>query len=100
MQPARFPSPLPAGPDLPLYLQRAGRTLLIGYREEGRWVLARGWRRGDRFTDIRCWRFDLPGRFIAQVGRLVSEEAGPGDGAIAARQAGDWVVAVEESRVG
>jgi hypothetical protein len=76
VEPVRFPFLLPSDAAQPLFLQRAGRTVLIGYREDECWVLARGWRSGDRFTDIRCWRFASPERFITQVGRLTREVDG------------------------
>jgi len=91
MDPARFPWSPGSDDESPLFLQRAGRTMLIGYREQEQWVLARGWRTGDRFTDIRHWRFDAPSRFVAQVNRLVREAdtaAPTNDAALAAER---WV---------
>lgn len=90
MEPVRLFWPQSSDASAPLFLQRAGRTVLIGYREDGRWVLARGWRKGDRFTDIRCWRFQSHVQFIAQVGRLVRE----GDAAVTGEAVGSaesWV---------
>jgi len=91
MEPARFQPPLPFDDDAPLFLQWAGHTLLIGYRDDDRWVLARGWRRGDCFTDVRLWRFDSPGQFIAQVTRLVREAGAGASTGEAARAAEYWV---------
>jgi hypothetical protein len=92
MDPVRF-SPFPSSDAAtPLFLQRAGRTLLIGYREDDHWVLARGWRTGDSFTDIRRWRFQSPVQFIAQVTRLVREMGAGGSDDTAARSAAEqWV---------
>ena len=93
VDPVRFPLPLPSDDASTLFLQRAGRTVLIGYREPGEpgcWVLARGWRRGDRFTDVRCWRFRSPDRFVAQVGRLMREEGAPDPARDAVTAAGHW----------
>ena len=56
-----------------LFVWRAGETVLIGAREADRWVLARGWREGDRLTDVRRWRFVAPELFCRQVGRLVAD---------------------------
>jgi hypothetical protein len=92
MDPVRF-SPFPSSDAAtPLFLQQAGRTLLIGYRDDGQWVLARGWRKGDCFTDIRRWRFQNPVQFIAQVTRLVRETVDGGSDDAAARSAAErWV---------
>jgi hypothetical protein len=91
VDPVRFPLPLSSDVEPALFLQRAGRTVLMGYRESGCWVLARGWRRGDRFTDIRCWRFRSPDQFVVQVGRLVREEGAPDLPGDAVTAAGQWV---------
>lgn len=90
MEPVRFFLPVSSDANAPLFLQQAGRTVLIGYREDERWVLARGWRKGDRFTDIRCWRFQSHVQFIAQVGRL-AREADAGAAGEAVGSAESWV---------
>lgn len=48
--------------------------MLLGYREGGEWILARGWRTRDRFGDIRRWRFTDAEHFASQAFRLIRDE--------------------------
>jgi hypothetical protein len=79
----------------PLFLFGAGRVVLLGYRDGDEWVLARGWRTRDRFSDIRRWRFPGAEHFTAQVFRLIREEA-PHDASArrAEEAAAAWAVGV------
>jgi hypothetical protein len=76
----RQPAATPAGHEAasPLFLWRGGGIVLIGEREGDRWVLARGWMRGDSLESIRRWSFAQPMLFSGQVRRLV-REAGASD---------------------
>ena len=58
----------------PLFLYGVGRIVLVGYRQGPDWVLARGWRSRDRFSDVRLWRFADADAFAKQVFRLSHEE--------------------------
>jgi hypothetical protein len=60
----------------PLFLWRGSGIVLIGEREEGRWILARGWLHGDRLEYVRRWSFAQPIPFSGQVRRLVMEAGG------------------------
>ena len=53
-----------------------GRVVLLAERAGSSWVVARGWRRGDRLVDIRRWSFATPRLLAGQVRRLVREAAG------------------------
>lgn len=75
-----------------LFAWRGAGIVLMGERGETTWVLARGWRSGDRLTDVRRWVFDDPTRFVGQVRRLVLEATANSPQAIdAANAAGGWV---------
>ena len=58
----------------PLFLYGVGRVVLVGYTKGNDWVLARGWRSRDRFSDVRLWRFTDADAFAKQVFRLSQEE--------------------------
>ncbi len=58
----------------PLFLHGVGRVVLVGYTQGSDWVLARGWRSRDRFSDVRLWRFSDADAFVKQVFRLSQEE--------------------------
>jgi len=58
----------------PLFLHGVGRVVLVGYTQGSDWVLARGWRSRDRFSDVRLWRFADAEAFAKQVFRLSQEE--------------------------
>ncbi len=74
MEPIRRSSPSPSDADAALYRFGAGRIVLFGYREGDEWILARGWRTRDRFSDIRRWRFTAPEHFAAQAFRLIRDQ--------------------------
>ena len=75
-----------------LFGWRGDGIVLIGEQDNACWVLARGWRTGDRLTDVRRWCFDDTARFVAQVRRLVADATGDVTRAVtAAAAAADWV---------
>ncbi|CAN5556719.1 hypothetical protein BH09CHL1_BH09CHL1_07300 [soil metagenome] len=95
METSRSHSPLPPDADTMLYRFGAGRVVLLGYREGDEWILARGWRTRDRFSDIRRWRFTVAEHFAAQAFRLIRDEGLNDSSAKDAEAAAvDWVVAI------
>ena len=62
--------------DTSLYLWRGNGIVLMGQKEDDRFVLARGWIENDRLTHVRRWRFSTPVQFSGQVRRLVMEASG------------------------
>lgn len=95
MEPFRSQSHSPSDAKSSLYLFGAGRVILLGYREGDGWVLARGWRTRDRFSDIRRWRFTVAEHFAAQVFRLIRDEGVNDSSAKAAEAAAvEWAVAL------
>lgn len=78
-----------------LYLFGTGRVILLGYRDGDEWVLARGWRTRDRFSDIRRWRFTVAEHFAAQVFRLMRDEGlNDASARMAESAAVDWAIAI------
>jgi hypothetical protein len=76
-----------------LFAWRGGEIVLIGEQSDERWYLARGWRSGDRLTDVRRWSFASGERFVTQVRRLVWEAApDPARADRAAAAAAEWVM--------
>ena len=76
-----------------LFAWCGGEIVLLGEQSEQRWYLARGWRSGDRLTDVRRWSFANAERFVTQVRRLVWEAApDPVRANQAAAAAADWVM--------
>jgi hypothetical protein len=76
-----------------LFAWRGREIVLLGEQNGDRWYLARGWRSGDRMTDVRRWSFSNPERFVTQVRRLVWEAApDPARAAEAAAAAANWVM--------
>ncbi len=59
-----------------IFAWRGDRVVLLVERAESSWVVARGWRRGDRLVDIRRWSFSSPQLLAGQVRRLVREATG------------------------
>jgi hypothetical protein len=59
-----------------LFMWRGAGIVLIGERENERWVLARGWLHGDRLENIRRWSFAQPIPFSGQVRRLIMDACG------------------------
>ena len=59
-----------------LFMWRGNGILLIGTREDGRWVLARAWLEGDRLEHVRRWSFTQPIPYSGQVRRLIMEANG------------------------
>jgi hypothetical protein len=59
-----------------MYLWQGNGILLLGYREDDRFVLARGWIEHDRLSHVRRWSFASPEQFSGQVRRLVMEASG------------------------
>jgi hypothetical protein len=82
----------------PLFLYKVGRVVLVGYMQGNSWVLARGWRSRDRFSDVRLWRFSDADAFAKQVFRLSQEEDVDLIAARdAAREASHWAAALGAS---
>ncbi|MEA2527857.1 MAG: hypothetical protein QOF01_4422 [Thermomicrobiales bacterium] len=76
-----------------LFVWRGGEIVLLGEHSDDRWYLARGWRSGDRLTDVRRWSFANRERFVTQVRRLVWEAASdPARANQAAIAAADWAL--------
>ena len=63
----------------PLFLWRGHGIVLLGEREDGRWILARAWLQGDRLEHVRRWSFAQPLLFSRQVRRLIAEAGGAAD---------------------
>ena len=83
-------SPHPHGARLAdggLFAWRGGEVVLLAQRSEGRWVVARGWREGDRLAHVRRWSFADPRGLAGQVRRLTLEASGAAAGS--ARSCGD-----------
>jgi hypothetical protein len=59
-----------------LFMWRGNGIVLIGAREEGRWILARAWLHGDRLEHVRRWSFTQPIPYSGQVRRLIMEANG------------------------
>ncbi len=59
-----------------LFMWRGHGIVLLGQHEDGRWILARGWKTADALEDVRRWSFADPGPFAGQVRRLVAEATG------------------------
>lgn len=76
-----------------LFAWRGAGIVLFAERYGSNWVLARGWRAGDRLTDVRRWVFTDAKRFVGQVRRLVLDATSSSLNAIdAADAAAGWVV--------
>ena len=94
MEPVRSHSHRQSDAAYPLFLHGVGRVVFLGYAEGGEWVLARGWRSRDRFSDVRRWRFHDVDAFTKQVYRLAREEdATPASADSAAAAASLWAAA-------
>jgi hypothetical protein len=86
--------PAPANPGPDLFAWSGGGIVLLGERAADRWVVARGWRHGDRLSDVRRWSFADPRAFAGQVRRLAREATGnPVAAAGAGTEAIAWVQA-------
>ena len=79
--------PAPASAAADLFAWSGGGIVLLGERSADRWVVARGWRRDDRLTDVRRWSFADPRAFAGQIRRLAHEATGDRTGAAAAGSA-------------
>ena len=79
-----------------IFAWSGGGIVLLGERTDGRWVVARGWRRDDRLTDVRRWSFADPRAFAGQVRRLAREVASdPAASATAGAAALAWAQALD-----
>jgi hypothetical protein len=65
-----------ANPTGSLFMWRGNGIVLIGTREEGRWILARAWLEDDRLQHTRRWSFAQPIPYSGQVRRLIMEANG------------------------
>ena len=59
-----------------LFRWRGNGIVLIGTRENSRWILARGWLENDRLQHVRRWSFAEPIPYSRQVRRLIMEATG------------------------
>jgi hypothetical protein len=66
----------PANPTASLFRWRGNGIVLIGTREDDRWVLARAWLEDDRLQNVRRWSFTQPIPYSRQVRRLIMEASG------------------------
>ncbi len=98
-QPDLIPPAPSAAPTLTapwLFAWRGGDILLLGERDGGRWVVARGWRQADRLSDIRRWSFPNPGAFAVQIRRLARDATDdPAAAHLAATAAAAWAATQE-----
>ena len=68
------------------------RVVLFLDRTDDAWIVARGWRRGDRLTDVRRWTFASDLRATGQIRRLVAEATGdPADADRIAAELTEWL---------
>ena len=89
---ARRSVPYVPVPSAALFAWSGGGIVLLGERDAGRWILARGWRQCDRLSDVRRWFFGDPRAFAGQVRRLVRDAtADPTTAAAAHGAALAWV---------
>ena len=65
-----------ASPTANLFMWRGNGIVLIGSRDDDRWVLARAWLQGDRLEYVRRWSFTQPIPYSGQVRRLIMEANG------------------------
>jgi hypothetical protein len=56
-----------------LFRWRGNGIVLIGTRENDRWILARAWLEDDRLQHVRRWSFAQPIPYSRQVRRLIME---------------------------
>jgi hypothetical protein len=63
-------------PTVSLFRWRGNGIVLIGTREDDRWVLARAWLEDDRLQHVRRWSFTQPIHYSRQVRRLIMEATG------------------------
>ena len=63
-------------PTASLFTWRGNGIVLIGTREDDRWVLARAWLEDDRLQHVRRWSFTQPIPYSGQVRRLIMEANG------------------------
>ncbi|MCC2628203.1 MAG: hypothetical protein K0S14_1853 [Thermomicrobiales bacterium] len=59
-----------------LFTWRGSGIVLIGTRENDRWILARAWLEDDRLEHVRRWSFAQPISYSRQVRRLIMEATG------------------------
>jgi hypothetical protein len=59
-----------------LFTWRGNGIVLIGTRENDRWILARAWLEDDRLQHVRRWSFAQPIPYSRQVRRLIMEATG------------------------
>jgi len=70
--PTRPLTPLQSPVDI-LFAWSGGQIVLFAEQTGDRWIVARGWRHGDRLEHIRRWSFADPIRFAGQIRRLVRD---------------------------
>ena len=50
-----------------LFMWRGHGIVLLGQHEDGRWILARGWKTADALEDVRRWSFADPGPLVGHL---------------------------------
>lgn len=65
-----------SSPTASLFAWRGNGIVLIGTRENDRWILARAWLEDDRLQHVRRWSFAQPIPYSRQVRRLIMEATG------------------------
>lgn len=75
-----------------LFAWSDGLIVLFVERDDGHWVIARGWRQADRLTDVRRWRFVDAERLLGQLRRLIRERTDHDEtSAIAVNALAEWI---------
>jgi hypothetical protein len=86
-----LPRPLVCATD-ELFAWSGRGIVLLGELSEGRWIVARGWREGDRLTDVRRWSFAESQTFTRQFRRLTFDATDDvGLASLVGEAASDWV---------
>ena len=79
-----------------LFAWSGGGIVLLAERAGERWVVARGWRRDDRLTDVRRWSFAEARALAGQVRRLAREANGDAsDARVAGTAALAWAASID-----
>ena len=59
-----------------IFAWRGDEVVLFAERNQDAWILARGWKFGDRLTNVRRWTFGSATALAGQVRRLAREATG------------------------
>ena len=60
-------------PEAGLFLWRSPSVVLMGQMEGDRWIVSRGWIRGDTLSHVRRWSFSSAAGLCTQIHRLAFE---------------------------